>query len=414
MGIITYIRSIFTRKRSANPRSGTNYLDAAGSATPNGSTLNVATAYRCVRLLSESVAALPLRKKSRRNGVMVNTDDHLSYLLSVQPNEWTSAFDFWNDAVQQLILRGNAYIFPVYEGNSDPVRLILATPGTVTHDTINDQYTVNDATQRLQETRGEADVIHLRNLSLTGKTGVGVIAYAMRTIGIATAGDIEAMKKFENGGVIKGILTIRNNGQSGNPFLQNNEESALDVAKVVNEQQRIMNVVPLPGEYDLKQLSMSSAEQQFIENRKFTVLEICRFFGVHPSFVFADTSSNYKSAEMANVAFLVNTLNPLLRRIENELQRKLTGEKLSRHVTFEFDRSGMYACDLESRVKYMTSLLGLGRTVNEIRLMDNLPAVDNGDKVILSANYMTLEQLIQKNSQNTDNNGNDEEKPLSE
>lgn len=49
---------------------------------------------------------------------------------------------------------------------------------------------------------------------------------------------------------------------------------------------------------------------QFLESRKFTVRELCRFFGVHPSFVFDDTSNNYKSAEMANVAFLSNTLNP--------------------------------------------------------------------------------------------------------
>ena len=39
---------------------------------------------------------------------------------------------------------------------------------------------------------------------------------------------------------------------------------------------------------------------------------IRRFFGVPPSFVFDDTSNNYKSAEMANVAFLSNTLEPLV------------------------------------------------------------------------------------------------------
>ena len=416
--VIDSIFSIFRRSKSPadkNPRSGTDYLDVMmdrGGTT--GNPLNVATAYRCVKLLSDSVAALPLHKMVKRDGVLVETTDRLDYLLSVQPNPWTSAFDLWSGVVQQLLLGGNAYIFPIYEGGNIPRRLILAKRGTVNHDTINDTYTVMDTTQNLEGTYSEEDVIHIKNLSLDGKTGLGVIAHAMRTIGIATAGDNEAMLKFENGGTVKGILSIKNSGQGGNPFLQNNEKEAFAVAKNLNKQQKLMDIVALPGEYDFKQFSMSSAEQQFLENRKFTVLEVCRFFGVHPSFVYADTSSNYKSAEMANVAFLVNTLNPILCKIENELLRKLTGENGSRHVRFLFDRTGMYACDLQSKVNYMTKLIGLGRTVNEIRLMENLPAVDGGDTPLVSANLRTLDQTIEQNQQQNSNGNDNQEKPLSE
>lgn len=411
------IRNVFTRNNPTkkNPRSGTNYLDVApGGEGGPVAPLNVATAYRCLKLISDSIAALPLHKKVRRDGVMAVVPDHLDYLLSVQPNPWMSAFDMWTNVVQQVLLKGNAYIFPVYNG-LEIDRLILATPGTVGHNIIDNTYTVMDTLQGLTGTFGEADVIHIKNLSVDGKAGIGVLAHAMRTLGIATAGDIEARKKFSNGGGVKGLLAVKNTGQGGNPFLQDNEEEAFKVAKTLNKQMQVMDVVAMPGEYSFQQFSMSSAEQQFLENRKFTVLEVCRFFGVHPSFVYADTSSNYKSAEMANVAFLVNTLNPLLRKIENELNRKLTGENRSRHISFEFDRTGMYACDLESKVNYMTKLIGLGRTVNEVRLMENLPPVEGGDTPMVSANLRTLEQTIQQNQQSNPNNGNDDKKePLSE
>lgn len=406
-----YIRSIFGRSSNPtekNPRSGTNYLEAMDYGSFTGNPLNIATAYRCAKVLCDSIAALPLNKKTRKDGVLAVTNDHLNYLLSVQPNPWTSAFDFIWGTVWQTIMKGNAYIFPIW-GQTGIEKLVLATPGTVNHDVTNNTYTVMDTNQDLNGTFDEKDVIHIKNIFTDGKTGIGVIAHAMGVIGIATAGDREARKKFEDGGLAKGIVSIKNDGRSGSSvFFQNNEQSAYDAAKILNDQQKVMNISVLPGEYSFQQYSMSSAEQQFLENRKFTVLEICRFFGVHPSFVYADTASNYKSAEMANVAFLVNTLNPLLRKIENEFIRKLTGENLSYHITFEFDRTGMYACDLTSKMNYMTKLIGLGRTVNEIRLMENLPPVEGGDIPWISANLRPLTQQTQEN----DGNNNDQEEPL--
>jgi HK97 family phage portal protein len=133
---------------------------------------------------------------------------------------------------------------------------------------------------------------------------------------------------------------------------------------------------------------------QFLESRKFTVREICRFFGVHPSFVFDDTSNNYKSAEMANVAFLNNTLNPILRKIEAELLRKLVAPTLATKRKFEFNRQSLYACDLESRGKYWKQVIETGLyTVNELRREENKPDVEGGDTVLVSANLKSITNL---------------------
>ena len=147
----------------------------------------------------------------------------------------------------------------------------------------------------------------------------------------------------------------------------------------------------MPGSVQFSPLSLSSADMQFLETRKFGVREICRFFGVHPSFVYDDTSNNYKSAEMANVAFLSTTLNPLLRQVETELLRKLVPRSLAGKRKFEFDRRGLYACDLDSRVRYQTQTIAAGLyTVNEWRREDNRPEVPGGDAVLVSANLRDL------------------------
>ena len=97
---------------------------------------------------------------------------------------------------------------------------------------------------------------------------------------------------------------------------------------------------------------------------------------------------------MANVAFLSNTLNPLLRKIENELQRKLFSASQYGKRKVQFDRRGLYACDLESRVKYQADTIAAGiYTVNEWRREENKPAVDGGDTVLVSANLKGIKEL---------------------
>ena len=130
---------------------------------------------------------------------------------------------------------------------------------------------------------------------------------------------------------------------------------------------------------------------QFLESRKFTVREICRFFGVHPSYVFDDTSTNYKSAEMSNVAFLSSTLNPILKRIEAEFTRKLIPRSLCCKRKFLFDRKGIYSLDLTTLANYQAKTIQNGiYTVNDWRRIENQPEVEGGDTVYMSTNLAPL------------------------
>ena len=156
---------------------------------------------------------------------------------------------------------------------------------------------------------------------------------------------------------------------------------------------------------NFKQVSLSPADMQFLESRKFTVREICRFFGVHPTFVFDDTSNNYKSAEMANVAFLSMTLNPILVRIENEFRRKLIPRKDCCRRIFRFDRKGIYSLDLAALADYQLKTIQSGvYTVNEWRMAENRPQVEGGDRVFVSTNLMPIEKAGEANNNNANVN----------
>lgn len=354
----------------------------------------IATVYRCVRLLSESVAALPMQYMRMNGGIYVPYNgDRLNYLLNVQPNPYMSAFDMWRTAVAMLYLHGNAYIVPVVKRTAPEIdALFLCSPHSVTHDTCADTYCVYDGVNGINDTFDESQIIHIKGMpGKDPKTGIGVIAYARQTLDIAATGDSETRNRFANGGNVRGIVT---NDRSVRGFGEYEDEALRSIAAQMDlkfhDGDRIVSV---PGDIDFKQISLSSTDMQFLESRKFTVREICRFFGVHPSYVFDDTSNNYKSAETADAAFLRTTLNPLLKSIETEFMRKLISPRLYGFRKFEFDRYALYSCDVSTRMAQMTQMLALGCTVNEIRTKMGYAPVAGGDEPLVSANLKNISEL---------------------
>lgn len=424
MGIWNNLFNVFKRRSSgaapsenqgttqAGTRIGdyTQFFDYEGNHTA----LSLATVFRCVRLLSESVANLPLQYLRKRDGLFVeDTGSRLTYLLTVQPDSAISAFDFWAQAVENVLLEGNAYIIPVYNtATMELDRLVLCKRHTVSHDIYNDKYTVSDIVNGIDGIYDEDEIIHIKGISPDGKHGISVLSYARLTLNIGTSGDRETLSRFQNGGTVRGIIS-NEKGVTG--FGEYQDEQLEKTAESVDDKFRNGNrIVSLPGQVDFKQISLSSTDMQFLESRKFTVREICRFFGVHPSFVFDDTSNNYKSAEMANVAFLSNTLNPILRKIENELLRKLVAPSLCSKRKFQFDRRGLYACDLDSKIKYQMQTIQAGLyTVNEWRQEENKPPVKGGDTVLVSANLRNIAENntpinVEPNSITKGSNDNEE------
>ena len=354
-----------------------------------GSAMAVATVYRCVKLLGDSVAGLRLQYMRYRGGRYVEaSDSRMGYLLTVQPQPEMSAVAFWSMAVQMMLLLGDAYIYP-RRIDGEVTDLVLCSPHSVSHNGLNNTYSVCDAVNGVYGTFGEADMIHLYLHTCDGRRGMSVLAYAARTMDIAAAGEEETGCRFQNGGNVHGIVS---NDQGVTGFGKVQDEMLDNAAETMDARfQSGARIVSVPGNVDFKQISLSSTDMQFLETRKFTVREICRFFGVHPSFVFDDTSNNYKSAEMSNVAFLSNTLDPILRRIENELERKLIGYGMIGRERFRFDRRGVYSMDLQSLADYQKKTIESGiYTVNDWRRMENQPDAEGGDTVYVSASLRKL------------------------
>lgn len=286
MGFWQHIVNYFKRETKSGapsyvPRIGATSLLIYGDSAA----MCVATVFRCVKLLSESVANLPLQYLKRKDGIFTEVDNaRLDYLLNVQPDYAVNAFDFWRQVVQELLLDGNAYIVPVYNPTSMELdRLVLCGRGTVAHDTINDSYDISDIDNGISGRYEEYEIIHIKGLTLrNSKKGVSVLSYARQAMSTAAAGDRETQNRFANGGNVRGFVS---NDNSVRGFGEYQDKQLAETAESLDSRfQGGERIVSLPGQVDFKQISLSSTDMQFLESRKFTVIEICRFFSVPPTF----------------------------------------------------------------------------------------------------------------------------------
>lgn len=353
----------------------------------------ISTVHRCVNLICDSVASLPFRYLVRKDGIFQESEEtDLGYLLSVQPNPHMSAYDFKFQMIQQcLIGNGNAYIYPRVDKNTgDVYELVLISYGCCAHDAMNHTYTVSDPWNGVFGTFQENEMIHLFINSIDGRTGVSTLEFARRAMSIAATGDNETLNRFANGGAVMGFVT---NDHSVRGFGEYQDDELIDTATSLDQMFRNgTRIASLAGQTDFKQISLSSTDMQFLESRKFETKEICRFFGVNPSFAFEDTASNYKSSETAQAALNTTTLNPILCKTENEFGRKLISRENFSRMIFKFDRKSLVACDLDTLASYQLKTIQAGvYSVNDWRKYENQPPVPGGDRVLVSTNLAPID-----------------------
>jgi HK97 family phage portal protein len=357
--------------------------------------MKIAAVYRCVDVVSKGVAQLPLVVKRKVDDYFVIDNDDvfgLTYILQMRPNERLSAYDFKRSIMTQLLIgNGNAYVKP--EWDEGYKRMILLSPGSCVYDVFSNTYVVSDPINQIYGTFDADEIIHLKNLSLDGGyTGVSTLQYASRTLAISANADSANVESFKTRGTLSGFVSGKNSTLGFGTIQDTQLQGVADnIEKQLASGKKIFN---LPGEMSFNQISLSPSDIQLLETKTFNVLDICRFFGVHPDKVFAQQTANYKASEMSQVSFLTDTLQPILTQIENELQIKLIPRELAMQYKIDFDIEPLLQTDLLTQADYINKTISSGvKTVNQWRKKFGQAPVEGGDKVLVSANLKALDAL---------------------
>ena len=352
------------------------------------------TVYRCVDILSGTVAMMPLKLKRRASGELfkVFEDSPLSDMLNGMANEQQTFFDLMGAVVAQRLLKGNAYLLPHWRA-SEVYALTLLDPDAVFYDRTERVYRVNDYLNGIVADYKPSQIVHIKNRSLDGGyTGVSTIQYAARTLSLSATADSQTLDGLSSGNTQRGIVTganvVQGLGAVQDSFMEN---VANRLSKDFSSGKAIVEV---PGTVEFKPLSITPADAQLLETRKFSPYDICRFFGVHPEMVFVSggNTSTYKNNSTSQLSFYQQTLAPILRQISTEMSCKLIPASLKRKYKLEYDLDDVFVSDLKSRGEYYERAIGSGiLTPNEVRIKEGREPIAGGDVTFMSCNVFRLD-----------------------
>lgn len=397
------LRAIFhSRDKPKDSLNGRRYSFFFGG-TSSGKPVNETTAmqmtavYSCVRILSETVAGLPLNVyRYNDSGGKEKAFKHPLYrLLHDEPNPEMTSFAFRETLMSHLLLWGNAYAQIIRNARGEVIALYPLMPNKMTVDRDQNgrlfysyQRSVEDPAtlgKSIWVTLSPSDVLHIPGLGFDGLIGYSPIAMAKNAIGLAIATEEYGAKFFANGAAPSGVLehpgTIKDPQRVKESWNSAYQGSANAHKIAVLEEG--MKYTPI---------GIAPEQAQFLETRKFQINEIARIFRVPPHMLADLEKSSFSNIEQQSLEFVKYTLDPWVVRWEQSMCRVLFSESEKPTYFIKFNVDGLLRGDYASRMTgYATARQNGWMSANDIRELENLDRIapDLGGDLYLINGAMT-------------------------
>ena len=383
MRFCSHVVRLLKRKAPVEEKSGTatpedwlvemfgGTTTAAGVGVGAQTALRVPAVNSAIRVISEAAASLDVAvKRVEANGRETPDPAHpVLSLLRDQANDWTSGFELVRDLVVDALVSDAGGLAWINRVQGRPVEIIRYRRGaiTVTYDELTDE-----PAYRLQgQPLNSRDVIHLRS-----PFGRAPLTLAREAIGVAMVLERHAARLFGRGARPSGALA----------FPKGMGEEAVKKARAAwrlaheGDDTGGRTAILYDGA-EFHPFTFTSTDAQFLENRKFQILEIARAFRVPPQMLYELERATWSNAEAMGREFLSYSLEPWLLALEGALRRGLFLPDERPSFAIRFDRDDLTRADLGDRATAINSLIA-SRVLspNEGRQWLDLPPYEGGDQ----------------------------------
>jgi len=359
--------------------------------------MRLSAVYGCVNRISGSISCLPVLGYSLSSSAPRKpAQDHpLSVLFAGKPNRYQTAVEFWATCAMQKAMHGNSYCLIGRINNDDPTsRIIWLLPlmadqmdvellkdGTIVY-----KYTDGDTVKVF----AESSIWHTKGMG-NGIVGLSTLSYAANAVGLGLSADRRASFMAKRGFKPASVLML-------DKLLKPEQREAIreQFADLVEGDGDPLHV--LEAGMTWQQVSMSPADAQLLETRRFQLEDICRFFDVPPVLVGDMSASTVWGSGIEQLidGFYRFSLRPHLEQFEASINARLLNVSERGRFEFEFDLKALLRMSpgaQATRIKehVMSGLM----TPNEGRIEQGLPRSDNpaADRLYMQAQLTPIEML---------------------
>lgn len=363
-----------------------------GVVVTEDSAMQLATAWSCVRYLSEVMGSLPwaVYTVDDRGSPRRIDDDPLSMVLRDSPNINMTSQEMREALMLQLVLRGNGYA-RIRRSRGDitsvtPYRVGECVP-VLKNGVLKYTETIDGHSTELSAD----DVWHLKGFGGDGLVGLSPIAYARTSMGLALNAERFGSEFYTNGAQTTGIVTT----ESWLTDPQRQRAKQIMDEKVYG-MQGAHKWELFEGGMKFAPVTMPLEDAQFLETRKFQSLEICRWFRVPPHKVADLERATFSNIEQQGLDVVQDTLVPYARRFEETFEKRLLRPEERGKKFLRFNFEGLLRADSQARSQLYATLLQNGvSTSNEVRRLENMPLSDDpaADQLRVQSNMTLLDAL---------------------
>ncbi len=371
---------------------GIEYEDAPASA------VREITYLTCLKLLSESVAKTPLYVVQKTSEGQERLEYHpVNELLSLRPNEYMTAVDFWRAYIVNAYHNGYGAAYKVY---SEDGRLLELIPVEITSVTIDNAGLLRSNLQNkviygfTVPGSGIEEYAFQEELMLNrGMTFNGIEAMPYRSLGKTAIDTNIKMQKYLN--------NLYDNGLTNKAVVQltSDIKEEKELRKLQNKFERIFKagkrIFTVPAGYNVSTLNLSLADAQFDTIRRMSISQIAALLGIkmHQLNDLQDTNNN--SLEQQQLSYLQDTLLVIFTAIEQEATWSLfTREERNKGIRARFNTNVILRSTPIQQKEILCGYVTSGiLTPNDARLELQRMKLEGGDDLIVNAGVMKLKDI---------------------
>jgi HK97 family phage portal protein len=336
--------------------------------------LRSAAVFAAVRVISETIASLPLfvYRRLSPKGKEIEREHGLYEKLHDRPNPYMSSFTWRETSIGHLLLWGNAYSEIEYDHFGDIKALWLLLPNRTAPVLDNETGELRYRTHIKGKDfilRPER-VLHIPGLGFDGTRGYSVISHMSESIGLSIAAEQFGASFFGNNSIPGGVIE-----HPGPNTLSQTAHDRMreDWERIHRGLDKAHRVAILEEGASWKQIGIPAKDAQMLETRKFQVTDIARIFRVPPHMIGDLEHATFSNIEHQQYNFVVHTIRPWCVRMEQVMNWKLFPEKERTQFFTEYLIHGLLRGDIKSRYEaYSIGRQNGWLNADEIRELENM------------------------------------------
>ena len=360
---------------------------SGGDISSNNALKNSDIIYSCVNLIASTIAKMSINLfEVDANGSKSKVTNDITYLLKVRANEKYSAIDFIQTMVSNMLLYGNAYAY-IETKRGVPTALKILKNSETDLQKINDKYYVVTTLDDQRRTLDYKTVIHIKDLSYDAVKGVSRLDSLKNKLNNNSLADKKMGDMYTKEGQanIKGVLNV-----PSELSVEAKKRLKQGFMSVLNSDDS--NIAVLDGGIAFTQMNRNTSmiDNDFINSLKLNKETIAMVYNVPLPLLGSTENTSYSNMSEMNRNF-IQSLMPIIIKIEQELNYKLLSKEDSQRMFFKFNFTTALRASDQERANYYKTMNELGAySINDILDLEDRNKIENGDGHYRSLNYVDI------------------------